>query len=69
MAQFKFSKLDNTTQGIILFTLGFVLLLYTLNIFTAWFNAILIMCAFAMLVIGAIKLEIPDRIKRLMKRK
>lgn len=69
MAQFQFSKLDNTTQGIILFTLGVVLLLYTLNIFTAWFNAILIICAFAMLVIGAIKLELPDRLKKLLKKR
>ncbi|MBI2775275.1 hypothetical protein HYX58_04690 [Candidatus Dependentiae bacterium] len=69
MAQLQFSKLDNTTQGIILFTLGVVLLLYTLNIFTAWFNAILIICAFAMLVIGAIKLELPDRLKKLLKKR
>ncbi|HEX2978371.1 MAG TPA: hypothetical protein VHO47_04600 [Candidatus Babeliales bacterium] len=69
MAQFKFSKLDTTTQGIILFTLGVVLLLYTLNIFTAWFNAILIISAFAMLVIGAIKLELPERLKKLFKKR
>jgi uncharacterized membrane protein YqgA involved in biofilm formation len=69
MLGFQFSKLDNTTQGIILFVLGVVLLLYTLGIFTSYFNFILIICAIAMFVIGAIKLELPARLKKLIHRK
>jgi len=65
MAQLKFSKLDHTTQGIILFVLGIVLLLYTLNIFTRWFNVILIICSIAMIILGSIKLELPHRLKKL----
>lgn len=63
-----FQKLDNTSQGIILLVLGVILLLYTLNVFTRWFNIILVLCGLAMVLIGSLKLDLPSRLKKMIRK-
>ncbi len=68
MFDFKFNKLDQTTQGIIIFVLGVVLLLYALNIFQRWFNVIFIITAIVLIAIGSMKLELPEKIRKFVRK-
>lgn len=64
-----YKDLSETNQGLVIMTLGIVLLLHTLGIFTTLFYWILLLAAIAMIAMGFMQADLYEKINKMVNKK